>query len=189
MKAKKIVGAIMKILVSLVVLAYLALHTINFFKYTFPADQFYYAYLGFGLTGLGAIAYLCIFLWDADTPIKKTISLIMIIVCGLGEVAAASFGMTIEAWAKNGWAMTEADFRSMLLVIMGLAFLHLIALVLYVASDKIAEMFRDEDHDGIPDYRDPVDNRTGQPFVKRNGRAYAEDVEQSRVDPTSQPRR
>ena len=186
MNAKKLIGNLAKFVITLVVLAYLALHTVNFFKFTFPADQFYYAYLGFGLTGLGAIGYLIVFLWDADTTIKKTIALIMVVVCGIGEVMAAGFGMQIEAWVKNGWQMTEADFQSMLFVIEGLAFLHLIALILYVASDKIREMFSDADHDGIPDWRDPIDNRTGQPFRRQNGRAYAKDIEQT--DPTSRQR-
>lgn len=179
----------MKILVGFVVLAYLALHTVNFFKYTFPPEQFYYAYLGFGLTGLGAIAYLCVFLWDADTPIKRTIALVMVIICGLGEVLAASFGMQIEAWAKNGWVMTENDFRSMMFAIQILAFIHLIALVLYVASDKIAEMFGDADGDGIPNYRDPD-------YKKSTQIQYAADVPAAEnkngkhaTDPTSQPRR
>lgn len=166
MKAKKLIGSMMKAIVGFVVLAYLALHTINFFQYTFPPDQVYYAYLGFGLTGLGAVAYLLVFLWDADTPMKRTISLIMVVVCGLGEILAASFGMRIEAWAKNGWVMTEADFSSMMLAIEVLAFIHLIALVLYVASEKIVETFSDKDQDGIPDGFDPIDNRSGQPFKR-----------------------
>jgi hypothetical protein len=152
---KKIVGALVKVVLAAVVLVYLGLHTINFFMYTFPPEQWYLSWLGFGLTGGGLIGYLVVFLWDADTQLKKTTALLMVVVCGVGEVLAAGFGMQIEAWAKNGWTMTEQDFNMMLLAIRALAFAHFIALTVYVAGDKVGEMFGDHDGDGVPNWRDP----------------------------------
>lgn len=152
---KKLVGALIKFVLAAVVLVYLGLHTINFFMFTFPPEQWYLSWLGFGLTGGGLIGYLVVFLWDADTQLKKTVALLMILVCGVGEVLAAGFGMEIEAWAKNGWVMTEQDFNMMLLAIRALAFAHFIALTVYMAGDKIGEMFGDHDGDKIPNFLDP----------------------------------
>jgi hypothetical protein len=156
--AKIITGAVAKGLLALVVLIYLGLHTINFFMFTFPPEQWYLAGLGFGLTGGGAIVYLIIFLWEADTVLKKWTALIMTFVCFVGEVLAAGFGMQIEAWARNGWTMTQTDFDMMLLAIRVLAFIHALALVVYVAGDKVGELFGDHDGDGVinavdPDYK------------------------------------
>jgi len=148
---KTLVGALVKIVLAAIVMVYLGLHTINFFTFTFPPDQWYLAWLGFGLTGGGLIGYMIVFLWDADSDLKKTTAMLMILVCGVGEVLAAGFGMQIEAWAKNGWVMTEQDFNMMLLAIRALAFAHFAALTVYVAGDKIGEMF-DKNHNGIPDF-------------------------------------
>jgi hypothetical protein len=210
---KKIIGAIIKLALAAVVLVYLGLHTINFFSYTFPPEQWYLAWLGFGLTGAGLIGYLIVFLWDADSQLKKTTALLMILVCGVGEVLAAGFGMQIEAWAKNGWMMTEQDFNMMLLAIRALAFAHFIALTVYTAGDKIGEMFGDHDGDGVPNIVDPdykksssrqttplLTNSADTPQVGQgNGRTItiSEDIYKELIknnghvtaDPTNQPRR
>jgi hypothetical protein len=195
MKAKKILGGGLKFVLMAVVAAFLALHSINLFKFVFPAEQQYYAWLGFGLTGFGAVAYLLMFLWDGGTTLQKSVSLAMAIVCSIGEVLAALFGMQIEGWQKAGFALTETDFQSMLLVVGILSIAHFFALIAYFAGDKIASLFRDEDGDGIPDAVDPIDNRTGQPFRKNGQVKYAAEVEgqskngQHVTDPTSQSRR
>jgi hypothetical protein len=137
------------------VLVYLGLHTINFFTFTFPPDQQYLAWLGFGLTGGALIGYLVIFLWAADTDLKKSIAVIMMVVSGIGEILAAGFGMTIEAWARMGWTMTQQDFDTMLLAVRVLAFAHALALVVYIAGDKIGELIGDHDGDGVPNMIDP----------------------------------
>lgn len=165
---KKFIGALIKIVLAAVVLVYLGLHTINFFTFTFPPDQWYLAWLGFGLTGGGLIGYLVVFLWDADSQLKRTVALLMILVCGVGEVLAAGFGMQIEAWARQGWQMTQQDFDMMLLAVRALAFAHFVALTVYIAGDKIGEMFGDHDKDGIPNWRDPDYKRNDTPeFVRQ----------------------
>jgi hypothetical protein len=158
MNFKRIVGTLVEFALGAVVLVYLGLHTINFFTFTFPPDQQYLAWLGFGLTGGALIGYLIIFLWAADTDLKKSIAVLMMLISGVGEILAAGFGMTIEAWSRMGWVMTQQDFDTMLLAIRALAFAHALALVVYIAGDKIGELIGDHDGDGTinafdPDYK------------------------------------
>jgi hypothetical protein len=155
MNVKRIIGGLVEFILAAVVLIYLGLHTINFFMFTFPPDQQYLAWLGFGLTGGALIGYLVIFMWAADTSLKKTVAMLMMLVSGIGEIAAAGFGMTIEAWTRMGWTMTEQDFDAMLLAIRVLAFAHALALVVYIAGDKIGEALGDADGDGTPNFIDP----------------------------------
>jgi hypothetical protein len=178
MNAKKLIGSLVKIMVAAVVMVYLGLHTVNFFLYTFPPEKWYYSWLGFGLTGGGLIGYLIVFLWDADTPLKKVVALIMTVVCGIGEVLAAGFGMQIETWAKSGFTLTESDFNLMLLAVQVLAFAHFLALVVYVAGDKIKEMFGDADGDGVPNIIDPDYKKSSSRQTTPKAAAYASETEQ-----------
>lgn len=164
MKVKKILGTGVKVIIAVVVLSFLGLKSIDFFLYTTPAEQWFYAYLGFGLTGGGVIAYLIIFLMDADTELKKTIAMVMLAVCVIGELATAGFGMKIEAWRNAEIVMAETDIEAMILAVQILAFFHAAALIAYVAGDKIAEAFGDEDGDGTPNYRDPDYKRPMKPM-------------------------
>ena len=166
MKAKKFLASAFKFVILAIVAAFLALHSINLFSFVFPQEQEYLAWLGFGLTGLGAVGYLIMFLWEGGTTLQKSVSLAMAVVCSIGEVLAAIFGMMIESWKKAGFTMTESDFQGMLLVIGALSIAHFFALITYFAGDKIGELFSDKDGDGIPDAVDPIDNRTGRPFQR-----------------------
>ena len=166
---KKMIGAGIKFVIALVVLAFLGLKSLDFFLFTTPPEQWYYAYLGFGLTGMGVIAYLFIFMWDADTKLKKTIALVMLVVCVLGEVATAGYGIQIEAWQKGGFDLAESDVKAMVLVIQLLGFLHAVALIMYTAGDAIIVALQDDDGDGIPNFLDKTDNRK----YKQQVRGYA----------------
>ncbi len=152
--AKKLTGFVAKAALVAVVLAFMGLHSINFFMFTFPAEQSYYAWLGFGLTGGGLVGYLIVFLWEADTVLRRWMSVIMIAVCGIGEILSALFGMQIESWKKAGFELTEQDFNTMLLAVGILAFAHFFSLVAYFAGDKVIELFGDEDGDGIRNIND-----------------------------------
>jgi hypothetical protein len=154
MSVKKFIGSGFKIVIAFVVIAFLGLRSLDFFYFVTPADQFYYAYLGFGLTGGGVIAYLIIFLWDADTPLKKSISIAMLAFCVVGELASAGFGLQINAWRSAGYQMANEDFKAMILVIQLLGFVHAAALIGYVAGDPIMQAFGDEDGDGTPNFLD-----------------------------------
>ena len=155
MKAKRAIVGGLKYLLLAIVAAFLALHSINLFQWVFPVDQSYYAWLGFGLTGFGAIVYLLLFLWDTQaTWLQKTVSLGMVVICALGELGAAGAGMYIEAFQKAEFIVDEKDFQIMLIGIGLLGLAHFAALVTYFAGDKIVELFGDEDGDGVPNYKD-----------------------------------
>ena len=160
MNVKKFFASAFKFAIGAAVLLFLGLESLNFFTYTAPADQPYYAYLGFALTSGAFIGYLLIFMWDADTSLKKFIALTMMAVCLAGELATAGFGMRINAWQKNGFILTETDFDTMLLFVQALGFAHGIALVGYFAGDQIIQAFKDDDNDGVPNVFDSIDNRT-----------------------------
>lgn len=51
--------------------------------------------------------------------------------------------------------------------------------------DRILSIMRDQDEDGIPDYIDPVDNRTGKPFGKQP--AYTQQADRPELDRPQNP--
>jgi hypothetical protein len=175
-KAKQLTAWAFKFIIAGIVLAFLGLHSINFFSFVFPVDQSYLAWLGFGLTGGGAVGYLIMFLWDAGSVLKSWISLGMCVLCSIGEVASALFGMQIESWSKAGFILTEQDFNIMLLVVGILAIVHFFALIGYFAGEKIGALFSDKDGDGIPDAVDPVDNRESRQTTSKS-MVYVSDVD------------
>lgn len=162
MSVKKLFGGLIKIVLAIVVFAFLGLKSIDFFLFTTPPDKWIYAYLGFGLTGGGVICYLIIFMWDADTNLKKFVSILMLGVCVLGELATAGFGLQIEAWKKSGLALAETDFANMVLAVQLLGFAHAGALIAYYAGDPIAKAFEDKDKNGIPDWMEKKQHNQNQ---------------------------
>lgn len=184
MGVKKLFGLGIKITIGAIVAAFLGMHSLNFFQYTFPADQVFFAFLGFGLTGGAAIAYLILFVVDADTSLKLVISLSVMVVSIIGELATAFYGMQVETWAKAGFVLTETDYQNMLWVVMILGFVHGIALVMYFAGDKVIWMFGDADNDGKMDGFDDKDNRTGKPFQRRQMVSMAQNTERPEENPT-----
>jgi hypothetical protein len=69
----------------------------------------------------------------------------------------------VEAWARMGWQMTQQEFDAMLLAVRILAFAHALALVVYIAGDKVGELFGDHDGDGTPNFIDPDYRPVAQP--------------------------
>ena len=172
---KKLFGGLVKIIIAAVVFAFLGLKSLEFFMFTTPPDKELYAYLGFGLTGGGVIGYLIILMWDTDTVLKRFISILMLGVCVLGELATAGFGLQIEAWKKSGLALTEKDFSSMVIAVQLLGFAHAAALIAYYAGDVIASAFADKNKNGVPDWMErknksqhnqPQQNRPQQPATQ-----------------------
>lgn len=209
---KKYIALGIKAMIGLAVLLFLGLESLNFFTYTAPADQPYYAYLGFALTSGAMIGYLIIFLWDADTGLKRAIALTMMIVCLLAELVTAGFGFKINAWLKSGYELTQEAFDTMILFVQMLGMAHGLALILYIAGDPIIKAFKDDDGDGVPNVFDHTDNLTtetdkgkwsfGWPKMKRTSRSpvvqTSTDVKQEQLpangnhvdtaNPTHQPR-
>lgn len=130
-----------KVVISIVVAAFLALHTINFFNYIFPADQQMYSWLGFGLTGGAIFVYILILKYGATSNLIKSVSLVMLVVAVIGELLAAGFGMQVETWKKAGFAMTEQDFTSMILIVQALGLAHAFALILMTVGDEVFVLF------------------------------------------------
>jgi hypothetical protein len=168
-RPKKLLTLGIKAALVAVVAAFLGLHTFSFFEFTFPADEWYYAFLGFGLTAGGVFAYLMMLKFDADTDLKRTIALVMLVVSVIGEVVAAGFGMQISTWQKTGVGLAPEDFNFMVLVVQVLGFLHGASVLLYFAGDDVFHMFQDDDGDGIPNIFDRKDDRPAPPAQQPAG--------------------
>jgi hypothetical protein len=159
MNVKQLMGAFAEWMVIIVVAAYLAINSLDFWIFVTPPDKPLVAYLGFGLTGGGMIAYLAILMWRADTNMKKFIAIGMLAVCTIGELLTAGFGMQIEGWKKIGLTFTATEFSTMTIIVQVLALLHALAMIVMIAGDALARAFADDDRDGIPNWKDKHDNR------------------------------
>ena len=149
-----------KITIVLTVLAFLGLHTLNFFAWTFPEEQAIYRPLGFALTGGGFIAYIAIFKWTAKTDLQRFTAISMIVICGIGELAAAGFGMQVEAYKTAGITFTAEDIDMMIWAIRILGGVHAIALVLDFIGDDIGKAWNER---SVP-VRNTVFDRRPAPF-------------------------
>lgn len=141
MNGPKLLGGAAKIGIALVVLFYLGLQSLNFFTFVFPAEQVFYAYLGFGLTGGGLLCYLAVFKWSAETDLQKTVAMVMIFVCAIGELATAGFGMQVEAWKALGMSLTADDLDMMINAVRVLALFHALALIFDFVGDGLLGFF------------------------------------------------
>ena len=159
MTVKQLIGSFAELAIIIVVAAYLAINSLDFWIFVTPPDKPLVAYLGFGLTGGGMICYLAILMWRADTNLKKFIAIGMLAVCTIGELLTAGFGMQIEGWKKIGLTFTAEEFATMTNVIQILALLHAAAMIAMIAGDALARALGDDDKDGIPNWKDKHDNR------------------------------
>lgn len=147
---KKFFGYAAMVVISVIVLFFLGLHSLSFFEFTFPDSQSFYAYLGFGLTSGGVVAYLVMLVTVSDTPLKKGIAITMLSISIVGELLTAGFGMQVEAWKTASFQLTQKDFSFMILSVQILALFHGLALIGHFAGDAIATAFGDDDKDGTP---------------------------------------
>lgn len=141
-------------LLILLVATLMAIFSYKFWSWIFPPEQWYLAPLGFSLTGVAAVVYLGLLILRAGSHLKKTVALAMVVFCLIGELTTVGFGFQIETWAKTGYIPTSKDLDFMKLVVQGLGLVHAVALLVYYFGDRIAEMFSDEDGDGIPNFQD-----------------------------------
>jgi hypothetical protein len=168
MTAAKWFGMILKIVLAGVCAVFIGSESLAFFSFIFPAERWYLAYTGFGLTMGAFFVYLYLLLKDAETSLQKTIALIMMVVGLVGELATAGFGMLIEGWAKLGWQPAQNEYEFMILVIRIAVGIHGIALVMYSFGDTIMELMGDHDGDGVINAVDP-DYKPAQKENKRSG--------------------
>jgi hypothetical protein len=155
MSAAKWFGLFLKIVLAGVVAVFVGSESLAFFNFIFPADKFYLAYTGFGLTMGAFLVYLYLLLKDAETPLQRVIALLMMVVGLVGELATAGFGMLIEGWTKLGWQPAQSEYEFMILVIRIAVGIHGVSLVMYWFGDTIIELMGDHDNDGTPNFADP----------------------------------
>jgi len=165
---KKIIAMILKVLLAVVVLIFLGTESIGFFSFVFPPEKWYMAYTGFGLTSLSFLIYLYLFIYDADSDMKRVISLIMMAVGLIGELVTAGFGMQVEAWSQTGYIMTQSDIDFMVLAVQGLMLFHGVALIGYWIGDNIVKAFKDDDKDGIINFFDKDSRKSIAPAKAAN---------------------
>jgi len=152
-RPKNLIAGAMKAALILAVAVFTGLLSYGFWSWTFPTELWYYAILGFGLTGGGAIVYLIELVWGNNSDLRKTITLIMMVVCMAGEILTAGYGIKLEILTRTAVTPTAADFRFMTTAVQVLILLHFVALIAYFAGDTIIEMFelatgRDINRDG-----------------------------------------
>lgn len=132
----------------------------TFFTFIMPPEKYFLAFLGFGLTTPAMFAYMLLFKFEPKpTSMKKTISLAMMIICVIGGVLTAGFGVTLEGMAKSGYTFNQEDIDFMAFAISVLIAVHCLAMIAYFTGDEIIKAFGDEDGDGIPNIVDRHDNR------------------------------
>lgn len=195
-KVWSIFGTGAEVIIYLVVMGFLFTESMNFFYFAFPPEQQNVAWLGLGLTGGGMIAYFVILKSGrADTDLKKAITLSMIVLCTLGELATAGYGTQIESLKNAGLAITADGIKTFVLVIRILGLVHAVAMIGFLGGDDIAAIFEDKDKNGIPDRfergkgqqnnqpRQHPDN-TPQPIRNNGQHSYSTDTPVVSLDPT-----
>jgi hypothetical protein len=142
MTAGEILGWAMGMGLFIVVLGFLAIHSLNAFYFIFKDSQEYLAPLGFGMTGGAMLVYLVKLVNSSNASnLKKTIYFVMLFVCGVGEVLTALFGMKLGAANTGQYVLPQGTVDTFFLLVQGLAFCHFLAIVGEFAGDIIADMF------------------------------------------------
>lgn len=150
---KDIFGTAVEIIMAVVVFWFMWSQSLEFFNFVFPAEKWYLAWLGLGLTGGGLIGYFIILKRGrANTPAKRFITLSMLVVCLAGELAAAGFGMQVEAFKKSGLVLSPEFIELTVTVVRGLGLFHGLALIGFFGWDDIAAAWNDKNANGIPDH-------------------------------------
>ncbi len=144
MSGGEMIAHVAKFVIAVVVIIFLGIQSINFFNYIFPADQQIYSMLGFGLTGGGVMAYLLVLKFTAKSRLDKVVAACMLVICILGELATAGFGMQVEALSRQGIVFTKSDLDGMIWAIRILGFVHAVALVAMVGGVEFAEAFQSD---------------------------------------------
>ncbi len=156
---KKMIGYGFAFLVGAGALAFEMSESLNFWRLAFPAEKAFLAYLGFFLTSIAMLGYFYEFMYVAVGKTQKTVSLVMAFVCGIGALLTAGMGFQITSYTAQGWEFTKSDMEYMSLIVQGLIAAHVVALFVFYGGDAIANAWKDDDGDGIPNAFDRHDNR------------------------------
>ena len=152
---KKLLGYGFAILIGVGAITFEMLESLNFWSIAFPPDKWYLAYLGFFLTSIAMLGYFYEFLFTAVGKTQKTTALVMMVVCGIGSLLTAGVGFQITSYAAQGFQFTKDELEYMALIVQGLIAMHIIALFIYYGGDAIAQAWKDDDGDGVPNFADP----------------------------------
>jgi len=124
---------------------YLGYRTLDFLTFTFRDEDILFAFLGLFSTTIGAVIFAIIWkrsfyfdrssrVWRSD-EFKKTVSMVMMIVCAFGELLLAVADMTLVTAQKGGAVtMTEGELKMLMWLTAGLA----AAVGVAVASIKLS---------------------------------------------------
>ena len=152
---KKLLGYGFAVMIAVGAIAFEMLESFNFWSIAFPPDKWYLAYLGFFLTSIAMLGYFYEFMFTAVGRTQKTTALVMMAVCGIGSLLTAGVGFQITSYAAQGFQFTKDELEYMALIVQGLIAMHIIALFIYYGGDAIAQAWRDDDGDGVPNIIDP----------------------------------
>lgn len=151
---------------------YLGYRTLDFLTFTFREEDAFFAYLGLFSTTVGAVIFAIIYsrsfyfdrtskVWRSD-EFKKTVALVMTLICFAGEVALAVADMTIITAQKGGAVvMTEGELKTIMWLTAGLAGLVGAAVAVikltprHPKTDPVLDMSdKDVDNNGVLDNRE-----------------------------------
>lgn len=179
---KKMIGWGFAALVGAGALAFEMSESLNFWRLAFPAEKAFLAYLGFFLTSIAMLGYFYEFMYVAVGKTQKTVSLVMAFVCGIGALLTAGVGFQITSYTAQGWEFTKSDMQYMAIIVQGLIAAHVVALFVFYGGDAIANAWKDDDGDGIPNAFDRHDNRKkNEEIAARPIHSYQKEIDSLRM--------
>lgn len=158
-KLAKFFGNLALGVVTIGVMLFLGKHSLNLFMFTFQGNDELFAWLGLLLTSGGVVCWLAIFMWLADSVIRRGVSITMMFVAAFGEFMTAGADMYLNSLKVANFAWTENDLRTMTIAVAALGLLTGLALIVYAVGDAIVWAFQDDDKDGKINLVDRTDNR------------------------------
>jgi hypothetical protein len=115
---------------------YAAMRTLHFIQATLPADQQILGYLALLATSGGAVAWLLVFLHAAEGVLQKATSIIMVLVCLVGEFALFAFDtLLVTGEAGLITSMRAEEIRAVVIGMSGLIAVNIGATVIYHLVD------------------------------------------------------
>ena len=184
---------------------YLGYRTLDFLTFTFREEDVMFAYLGLFSTTVGAVIFALIYIrsfyfdrktrqWKSD-EFRKTVAMVMMVICALGEVLLAVADMSIVTAEKGSViTLTPGALKTFMWLTAGLAGLvgAAIAAIKIVprhpSTDPVIDMSEhDANNNGIMDNREGKQNRAQQqPMVTHS--AETDLVKADKGNPQPPPR-
>jgi hypothetical protein len=173
---KKAIAVLSISILVVTVSIFLGQHSVEFFMSTFSDENAGIGVLGYMLTGGGFYLWLVIFLWQSPKQLDKAVSMTMMLVCLVGELATAIFNMYTKTMLDAGFTLTEGDIKSMYMIVGVLAIAHAVSLLVKFAGAQIYQAFQDDDGDGIPNAFDRYDGRKSRQEGRRDAFQAKDDI-------------